>query len=74
MFPLWLLYIARGYLFERLQETRRYSLMEHETVFLKRKNLIFSLAAESISFIFCFLLPFTAEGRGFGAVNLSILF
>ena len=29
------------YLFERLQETRRYSLEEHEAVSLKKQNLIF---------------------------------
>ena len=51
----------RGYLFERLQETREttgYSLKEHETVFLKKQNLTFSLAAGSISFVFCFRLLF----------------
>ena len=42
-FPLWLHYITRGYLFERLQETRGYSLKEHEAAFLKRQNLIFFL-------------------------------
>ena len=64
-FPLWLHYITRGYLFERLQETRGYSLKEHETTFLKRQNLIFfSTAAGSISFVSCFLLPFGAERRG----------
>ena len=49
----------RGYLFERLQETREtrgYSLKKQETVFLKKQNLIFSLAAGSISFVFCFRL------------------
>ena len=47
---------TRGYLFERLQETRSYSRKEHETVFLKRQNLIFSIAPESISFVFYFRL------------------
>ena len=49
----------RGYLFERLQETREtrgYSLKKQETPFLKKQNLIFSLAAGSISFVFCFRL------------------
>ena len=27
---------------------------EHEAVFLKRQNLVFSIAAGSISFVFCF--------------------
>ena len=47
---------TRGYLFERLQETRSYSRKEHEAVFLKRQNLIFSIAPESISFVFYFRL------------------
>ena len=40
--------ITRGYLFQRLPETRSYCLKEHEAVFLKRQHLIFSLVAESI--------------------------
>ena len=44
------------YLFERLQETRGYSLRKHEAAFLKRQNLIFSIVAGSISFVFCFRL------------------
>ena len=55
-FPLRLHYITRGYLFERLQETRTDSLKEHEVVFLKRQNLIFSIAAGTILFVFCFRL------------------
>ena len=46
--------LAPDYLFERLQETKRYTLKEHETVFLKMQNLIFSIAAGSIWF-FSFL-------------------
>ena len=30
--------------------------MEHEAVFMKRQNLIFSVAAESILLVFCFRL------------------
>ena len=45
-----------GYLVKSPQETRGYILKEHEDVFLKRQNLFFSLAAESISFVFCFRL------------------
>ena len=41
----------------RLQETRGYSLKEHEAVFLKRQNLyFFSIATGSISFVFHFKL------------------
>ena len=47
---------TRGYLLEHLEETRGYSLKKHEAVFLKKKNLIFSLAAGSNSFVFCFKL------------------
>ena len=43
---------TRGYLVERLQETRGHSLKEHKAVFLKRQNLIFSIAAWTISFVF----------------------
>ena len=32
---------TRSYLFERLQETRGYSLKEHDSAFLKRQHLIF---------------------------------
>ena len=39
---------ARSYLCERLHETRTYSLKEHEIVFLKRHNLIFSKVAGNI--------------------------
>ena len=46
----------RDYLFERLQEGRGYGRKEHEAVFLKRQNLIFSIAAGNISFVFCFRL------------------
>ena len=47
---------TRGYLFEPIQETRDDSLKEDKAVFLKRKNLIFSIATGSISFDFCFRL------------------
>ena len=68
-----LFYLSTCYLFERLQETRGYSLKEHEAVFWKKQHLIFCIAAGSISFIFCiklnnlykkdlnFQLLFTAE-------------
>ena len=46
---------TRGYLVERLQETRGYSLKD-EAAFLKRQNFIFSVAAGSISFGFCLIL------------------
>ena len=45
-----------GYLFERLKDTIGYSLKKHEAVFLKRQNSIFSIAARSMSFGFCFRL------------------
>ena len=47
---------TRDYLFERLQKTRGNSLKEHEAVFLNRQYLIFSMAAGSVSFVFCFRL------------------
>ena len=50
-----------GYLFKRLQETRGYSRREHEAVFLKKRNLIFSIAAGSISFVFCFRLNISSS-------------
>ena len=72
-FPLWLHYITSGYLFERLQETRGYSLKEHETTFLKRQNLIFfflqQLEVFHLFLAFCYLLG--RRGGGFGAVNLD---
>ena len=40
--------------FQRLHDTRNYSVKEHEGVFLKRQNWIFSLVTGSISFNFCF--------------------
>ena len=46
--------LQRSYSFESLQETSGYSLKEHEANFLKRQNLIFSITAGSISFVFCF--------------------
>ena len=46
---------TRGYLVERLQETRGCSLKD-EAAFLKRQNFIFSVAAGSISFGFCLIL------------------
>ena len=46
--------VACGHLFERLQETRGYSLKEHEPVLLKRQNLIFSIVAFSMSYVFWF--------------------
>ena len=49
-FSIW----TRGYLFECIQEARGYSLEKHEAVCLKTQNLIFSIAAGSISFVFCF--------------------
>ena len=42
---------TRGYLFERLQETRGYSLKEQEAVFLKRHSLNFSI---SWKYFICF--------------------
>ena len=66
-------YFLRGYLFERLQEITGYSLKKHEPVFLKRQNLIFPIAAGSISFAFFlgqiflqvrFKFPITFRGRG----------
>ena len=39
---------TRDYVFKILQETRGYNLKEHEAVFLKRQNLIFSIAAGDI--------------------------
>ena len=45
-----------GYLFKCLHGTRGYSLKDYEDVFLKRQNLIFSIAAGSISSAFCFRL------------------
>ena len=44
----------RGYSFQRLHKTRSYSLKEHESVFLKRQNLIFSEVPGSILFVFLF--------------------
>ena len=46
-------WISRGYVFQRLQETRNNSLKEHETVFLKGQNLIFSIVAGK--YLICFL-------------------
>ena len=53
--------LASGYLFELLQETRGNSLEEHEAVFFKRQSLIFSVAAESTSSVFCLRLNFFAS-------------
>ena len=49
--PTW----THGYLFQCLYKTRSYSLKECEAVFLKRQNLIFPRAGESIWFV-CFRL------------------
>ena len=83
-FPLWLHYTTRGSLFEGLQESRGYSLKEHEAVFLKRQNLIFSIAAGCISFVFCFRLNIfrrkiliccrSRREGGLGALNRDIPF
>ena len=40
----------RGYSFQRLYETRNYSLKEHEAVFLNSQTLV----AGSVWFVFCF--------------------
>ena len=42
-----------GYLFQRLNDTKSYSLEVHEVVFLKRQNLFFSRVVGSIWFILC---------------------
>ena len=52
---------THDYSFECLQETRGYGLKEHGTAFLKRQNLIFSIAAGSIWFVFCFRLNIFAS-------------
>ena len=39
---------AHSYICQRLHKTRTYSLKEHETVLLKRHNLIFSKVAGNI--------------------------
>ena len=41
-------------LLQRLHQTRSYSLKQHEVVFLKGQNLIFSSVAVSIWFVFLF--------------------
>ena len=46
---------THGYLIQFLLETKSYSLKNYEDVFLKRQNLVFSIAAGSIWF-FCFQL------------------
>ena len=46
-------WISRGYVFQRLHETRNNSLKEHQTVFLKGQNLIFSIVAGK--YLICFL-------------------
>ena len=45
-----------GYLFQCLHKTRSYSPKNCEAAFLKRQNLIYSIVAGSVSFIFCFKL------------------
>ena len=69
-----------GCLVQRLQETRSCGLKEHEAVFLKRQNLIFSMLAGGFSFVFCFRLHiFTSKvsslllllGRSWGARSWS---
>ena len=74
---------TRRYLFERLQETRGYNLREHEAVSLKRQNLIFLIAAGSISFVFYFRLDIFASKIeiclgwgvwGLGTMNFDIAF
>ena len=56
---------THGYLFERLQESKQtggYSLKEQETCFLKETKFNFSIAAESVLFVFCFRLnTFTSK-------------
>ena len=47
--------------FEHLQETRDYSLKEHEAVFLKKQKLIFSIAAGNDLLVFCFFLVKTCK-------------
>ena len=69
-----------GYLPQRLNDTRNYSLEEHEAAFLKRQNLFFSTVTGSIWFTFWLnifwskisnlLLPFEANGAG-GAFIIS---
>ena len=69
-----------GYLPQRLNDTRNYSLEEHEAAFLKRQNLFFSTVTGSIWFTFWLnifwskisnlLLPFEAKGAG-GAFIIS---
>ena len=41
---------TRNYLFQQFHETRSYSLKEHEAIFLKRQDLIFTIIARSIWF------------------------
>ena len=41
-------YLNAWLLFQRLHETKSYSQKEHEVIFLKRQNLIFSIVAGSI--------------------------
>ena len=48
--------LTRDYSFERLQETIGYNVQQHEVVFLKRQNLIFSIAAGIISIVSFFRL------------------
>ena len=42
------------YRYSLMEYIRNYSLKEHETVLLKRENLIFSIAAGSTLFVFLF--------------------
>ena len=69
-----------GCLIQRLREIRSCGLKEHEAVFLKRQNLIFSMLPGSFSFVFCFRLRiFTSKilslllllGRSRGARSWS---
>ena len=39
-----------NYLFQQFHETRSYNLKEHEAIFLKRQDLIFTIIARSIWF------------------------
>ena len=67
-----LFYLNSGYLFECLQETRVYSLKEHEAVFLKRQNLIWKVEVFRLFFfLFCFFL---LQTKYFYKENLNLMF
>ena len=54
-------HLSTWFLIWDLQETRGYHMKEHEAVFLKRKNLIFSIAAGYTLLVFCFFLVKTCK-------------